>query len=258
MYGHKNYRSSVVTFAWLLSYAFTVLAAGGKLGISQDVTGEGYFHWSSVAVYSEDTAKLFPEDKDIAAVAKAAYNELMVDLNEERDEPLADTQKPYTIAALAVGKEIYFSTTLIGPAFMYTSRIRDTVSDAVAEEVSLALKRCQVESYDGNTGHRTGAACGEPLAAQQWCATNKQIKLSDQNGRVVTWGKYGRDEPDDDVGILDPCEGGTKAWGCAAFLRKINVKGVRDTLGGRDPGDPSTDPTSTRKACFWDSGSSED
>lgn len=89
----------MVTFVLLLSYAFTVLAAGGKLGISQDVTGNGFFHWSSVAVYSEDTAKLFPEDKDIAAVAKAAYKELMVDLNDERDEPLADTHKPYTKAA---------------------------------------------------------------------------------------------------------------------------------------------------------------
>ena len=250
---HNCYRNSVVTTLLLLSYAFTILAAGGTLGISQDVTDEGYFHWSSVAVYDEDTATLFPDDKAIAAVAKAAYNELIDDLNEDRDEPLADIHKPYTIAALAVGKEIYFSTTLLGPAFMYTDKIRNTVSDAVADEVSWALKRCQVESHDGTTGHRTGAACGEPLAAQQWCATNIHINLRDQNGRVITWGKYNRNDPDDEVGIVNPCEGGRNAWGCAAFLQKIAVKGVRDTLEGADPGDPSTKPTSTRKACFWGS-----
>lgn len=248
---HQYHRWSVVTFVLLLSYACTILAAGGILGISQDATGEGYFHWSSVAVYEEDTAKLFPEDKDIAAVAKAAYGELINDLNEERDEPLAPTHKPYTIAALAVGKEIYFSTTLQGPAFMYTDKIRNTVDDHVAEEISFALKRCQSQSYDGVTGHRTGAACGEPLAAQQWCSTNKQLKLSEQNARVVTWGKYNRDAPDDEVGIVDPCEGGIKMWGCAAFLKEVNVEGVRDTLGETDPGDPSINPTSTRKACFW-------
>lgn len=244
----------MVAVVLLLNYAFTILAAGGTLGISQDETGEGYFHWSSVAVYDKDTGELFPDDKSIAAVAKAAYNELIDDLNEDRDEPLADTHKPYTMAALAVGKEIYFSTTLIGPAFMYTDKIRNTVSDAVAEQVSLALKRCQVQSHDGTTGHRTGAACGEPLAAQQWCATNKHLDLTKQNARVITWGKYNRDEPDDQVGIVDPCRGGLNAWGCAAFLEQINVKGVEDTLGGEDPGDPSTNPTSTRKACFWDSG----
>lgn len=248
---HKHYGNVVVNAVLLFSYAVAILAAGGRLGISQDITGEGYFHWSSVAVYDEDTAQLFPDDRALAAVAKAAYQELIDDLNEERDEPLAETHKPYTMAALAVGKEIYFSTTLIGPAFMYTDRIRDTVSEAVAEEVSLALKRCQVESHDGVTGHRTGAACGEPLAAQQWCATNKDINLRDQNARVITWGKYGRNDPEDEVGIVDPCRGGLNAWGCATFIEKVNVRGVRDTLGGEDPGEPNVDPTSTRKACFW-------
>lgn len=251
---HKPYRKLGVVFALLLlNYALTILATGGTLGISQDDTDEGYFHWSSVAVYDDNTATLFPDDKALAAVVKAAYQELLDDLNMDRDEPLADVHKPYTIAALAVGKEIYFSTTLIGPAFMYTDKVRNTVSDAVAKEVSVALKRCQVESHDGATGHRTGAACGEPLAAQQWCATNKHLNLSEQNARVITWGKFNRNEPDDEVGIVDPCQGGLNAWGCAAFLKKINVNGVRDTLDGEDPGVPNVKPTSTRKACFWDS-----
>lgn len=59
----------------------------------------------------------------------------------DRDEPLADVHNPYTIAALAVGKEIYLSTTLIGPAFMYTDKIRNIVSDAVAKEFSVALNK---------------------------------------------------------------------------------------------------------------------
>ena len=250
---HKFYRDSLVTAVLLLSYALAVvLAAGGKLGVSQDETGEGYFHWSSVAVYDDDTGKLFPDDRALAAVAKAAYQELMDDLN-DRDEPLSDLHKPYTIAALAVGKEIYFSTTLKGPAFMYTSKIRNTLSDAVAEEVARALKRCQVESHDGATGHRTGAACAEPLAAQQWCATHKDLSLSEQNGRVITWGKYKRGDPDDQAGVMDPCKGGQNQWGCEHFLREIKVHGVRGTSSTDDPGTPSSDPISTRKACFWDS-----
>lgn len=170
----------------------------------------------------------------------------------DRDEPLADVHNPYTIAALAVGKRIYISTTLIGPAFMCTDKIRNIVSDAVAKEFSVALKRCQNESYDRTTGHRTGAACGEPLAAQQWCATNKHLNLSEQNARVITWGKFNLDAPVDDMGIVDSCRGGFNAWGCAAFLKKINVHGVKDTLK-EDEDVPSVNPTSTRKACFWDS-----
>lgn len=56
----------------LLNYALTILATGGTLGISQDLTGEGYFHWSSDAVHDDDTATLFPDDKALAAVVSGA------------------------------------------------------------------------------------------------------------------------------------------------------------------------------------------
>ncbi len=60
--------------------------------------------------------------------------------------PLADPHKPCTITALAVGKEIYFSTSLRGLRFyVYQKKNRKMASEDVAEEVSLALKRCQVE-----------------------------------------------------------------------------------------------------------------
>lgn len=125
------------------------------------------------------------------------------------------------MSAMAVGNEVYLSTTLKGPAFMYNDTIRNTVDDSVVEEVALALKRCQVESHDGNTGHRTGAACGEPLAAQQWCATNKDVRLKDQKAVVVTWGKWSYDGPDNEVGVVNPCQRRLKEWGCKSFLRRL-------------------------------------
>ena len=203
-------------------FCYTTLVSAGTLGITQDETGEGYFHWSSVAVYEDNTALLF-DDKAFVAVAKAAYEELVVDLNKDRAEPLADEHKPYNIAAMAVGKEIWFSSALKGPAFIYTTRARNTIDDNVAQEVSLTLTRCQVESHDGATGHRTGGACGEVLCAQQYCSTYHDRRLKDQGARVVTWGKYSLDAPDDEVGIVDPCDGGPKEWGCKTWTGKAGT-----------------------------------
>ncbi|KAL8902720.1 MAG: hypothetical protein Q9207_004432 [Kuettlingeria erythrocarpa] len=246
-----TYRIVQILLTFLLCW--TAFAGAGTLGISQDETGAGYFHWSSVAIYDDDTSKLF-DDKGLAAVAKAAYEELVADLDRDRDEPLAPVHKPYNIAAMAAGDEIWFSSTLKGGAFIYTSRARNTIDENVAEEVSLALQRCQIESHS-RAGHRTGAACGEPLCAQQYCSTYKDRRLADQNARMITWGKYSEDAAEDDVGIVDPCDGGPGDWGCKTWLPKINVRGIRDFLNGEDPGKPPKDPSSTRKACFWDPSS---
>ena len=230
---------------------YTVIAAGGILGISQDETGEGYFHWSSVAVYDDDTSRLF-DDRGFVAVAKAGFEEMLADIA-SRAQRLPSRSQPFTISAMAVGNEIWFSSPVKGPAFIYNTRARNTINELVASEVSLALQRCQVESHDGETGHRTGAACGEVLCAQQWCSTYKDRDLATQNARVVSFGKFYQAADDSDVGIVDPCDGGPTEWGCRTWLEKVNVRGIRDFLRGEDPGKPPVNPSSTRKPCFWDS-----
>lgn len=51
------------------------------------------------------------------------------------------------------------------------------------DPVKAALIRCQTRSVNP-TGHRTGASCGEPMAALAFCATNNQRNLD--NAKIVT------------------------------------------------------------------------
>lgn len=63
--------------------------------------------------------------------------------------------------------------------------------------VQNALLRCQAKAVNFGTGHRTGANCGEPMAALAFCATNNQRNLV--SAKILTI--VGKERPK----IVPPC-----------------------------------------------------
>ena len=78
---------------------------------------------------------------------------------------------------------------------------------------------CEVRSLNA-AGHRTGANCGEPMAAMMYVQTNPTATLD--GTKVVTWGKYKEEGKSGWVtGVMDPCGlngdplANADVWGCA-------------------------------------------
>ena len=83
--------------------------------------------------------------------------------------------------------------------------------------VARALKACQVATI-AEAGHRTGANCGEPMAAMAFTRTNKNKTL--KGAKVVTWGSWGKNQ-NKQFGVMNPCQTDSASqpdpWGCAQF-----------------------------------------
>ncbi|KAF2166026.1 hypothetical protein M409DRAFT_23754 [Zasmidium cellare ATCC 36951] len=85
--------------------------------------------------------------------------------------------------------------------------------------VEQALTRCQLRAVNSDTGHRTGASCGEPMAALAFCATNNQRSLD--NAKIVSI--TGKDK----YKIVPPCghpDGHLTydgEWGCHSFIEEL-------------------------------------
>ena len=95
---------------------------------------------------------------------------------------------PGVTTTLVVDNTAYISSTMGGGAYLYLpngntgsdqSRFTDLdPAHPCAGAVQDALTRCQANSVNFS-GHRTGASCGEPMAALAFCATHVQRDLRD-------------------------------------------------------------------------------
>ena len=86
---------------------------------------------------------------------------------------------------------------------------------------------CEVRTANG-AGHRTGANCGEPMAALALVQITPTAELD--GARVVTWGKFKDPTTKKNTeGVMDPCgpksqNGGldwTDTWGCTQLTGKL-------------------------------------
>lgn len=115
--------------------------------------------------------------------------------------------QPATMAAMLVGNDVYFSSSLRGrPFLVFPHGTGDGyVQNGVPGEAELAIFRCQ-QSYSEN-GHVYDMKCAEPLTIYQYLVTNPDASIV---GRAVisTYGVQNMNKPRDDptnLAIIDPC-----------------------------------------------------
>ena len=142
--------------------------------------------------------------------------------------------KSWAMSVIVKGHSVYISSTLAGGAsFLYIPNANTdnknkytpgNINQATdAGVLEWALMQCQVASTSG-AGHRTGANCGEMLAAMALVRTNPTGVLD--NSPVVTWGRYkalsdqGRPTGPWIFGVMDPCRtaqglGKAPEYGCS-------------------------------------------
>jgi hypothetical protein len=160
------------------------------------------------------------------------------------DQGIREQDIPSTMSALAIGSSVYFSSSLRGGPFLLNPATGQA-EEGVAEEVSLAIFRCQQTSQKT---HRFDLSCGEPLAIQQYLVNNKDASVIGK-GKVSTYGVLDKEDRSN-VGILNPCSvDATGKWGCQVFIDKLQVTRVGEQ---RDqPGLPSIEPANELPHCFW-------
>ncbi len=184
-------------------------------------------------------------------------------LEDAKDRGIA--QIPSTMAAFAVGSDVYFSSGLIGASFLINpGQVENFVQEGVAEEVALAIIRCQ-QTYSGD--HHYNMRCAEPLAIQQYLVNNQGTSIIGK-GKISTYGVLNVDNKSL-VGILDPCnvsetrqvprmlrlltqsiQRGLGNWGCEVFLNKLQIPKVGNNKD--QPGPSSVHTTQPPlKHCFW-------
>ncbi len=239
------------SIALLLSVVLHVVWAADppKLGITRDLSADKKkLHlWSSIVTYEKPTAELF-SDAELNGLARQAYREMIADFKNvnlpvpRHEKDRTKEWRPATMAALAVGNKVYFSSSLKGQhAFLYQWKKRGEKSPP---EVVDALNRCQMAlqekapedaTVDGQ--HRVGAACGEVLANHLYYLDPKQPK-DDGNAKVTAWGlaeprnfEYRENHPDGE--FMKPCGGGGKpnsdghiSWGCRQFMKNEGVRPI--------------------------------
>lgn len=99
-------------------------------------------------------------------------------------------KSPGGTTTLVVGDTAYISTSVGGGSYFYVhngntrgSRFTHFHPHHQCGVVTNALKACQEVSFD-KSGHRTGASCGEPMAALAFCLTGSRD--SRQDAKIVT------------------------------------------------------------------------
>jgi hypothetical protein len=212
---------------------------------STDDTAKRYFHWSAAHSFTQDEATIHDA---LPSLARQAYEEMIADAQKQGIKP---GRVPAAMAALAVGSDVYFSSSLRGGMFLLSPGTPDTpngVKPEVAEELAAAIVRCQY-TYTGE--HNFGTNCAEPLAIHQWLVNNQQITVTGQ-GKISTYGRLAG--KGGQMGIRDPCVigDGDGKWGCHIFLDKLQIGRVGKE--GDFPDLPSIEPAQALPHCLWSNG----
>lgn len=155
--------------------------ATGRLGIARDGRAQlnHYAVWSSKATYKSDTKQF--NDIQLYSLAKEAYEEMEKQWVDNVDE----FSRPAMMAALAVGKDIFFSSSIKGSgdskdkngkhvslSFIYEyNELKQDGRDGRSHLVNQRLKACQLAlaKQDPSTSktHNSHASCAEILAVHK-------------------------------------------------------------------------------------------
>lgn len=241
MVGPVPFKGMHLVCVILLASSFLSILASASLGIKQDQTAKNkrLYVWSSVATFDKDNTEIF-NTAEFYGIAKQAYEEMASDWSVQNTP---ERQQPNVMAALGIGNEIYFSSSVKGGSFVYDDNSRDLA-------VAIALRNCQIGLQDFSPDitisekHRTKASCAEVLAVHQYYQDPQHPPLGPS--RMVAFGKQGNQltamKPCGGINVNDP---DYTTWGCKQFMEHELI----EIFGKIDPVaiDPPVTPISTRQ-----------
>ena len=231
MFQRSNKFGVFLLFLWIPN-VFAIF-----LDIRRD--GSNFFHYSAkVTIFdhtqnsldSTDTNQI--SDDQMRGLVKQAYTEMQ---NIFTAQNVDDKERPGAMISLAVGQEIYFSSSI--------KKIGGFIDAFPDNPVARALTRCVINDGHGTCTnprgdgcqHRTGASCGEPLAVYTYYQDHYPIATLPTAVRVIAWNQGNRPQ----AGVAAPCGQGDngevgKPWGCKRFLEDQKVTNV---IGDGNVGD---------------------
>ncbi|KAF6833211.1 hypothetical protein CPLU01_05730 [Colletotrichum plurivorum] len=200
--------------------------------------------FSSHLVFNQPTDRAHISDEQLTSIAIDAFKE-MEQLWTPEGYDIGKEGRPSVMTALAYGNEIILSSSQKGRvSFSYGDPQWQNPSGAVGEgrpranRVLNYLDLCEQMFLDRTIDidrtevrHRTGAKCGEELAAHAYYRIHQDndADLSNEHGRVTTVQRDLQSDQNLNKGIhaIDPCNTtpgeGKVEWGCAQFAREMNL-----------------------------------
>lgn len=250
--------SSVVT----ASPAATPLAAAAPpplgVGWNPSARNNQWNVFTGLATYANDAPDF--DDPTLVGLARQAYNEMIGSADWQGMD-----RKPAAMAALKVGKEVFFASSVRGhneASFAYdwlTPQDSDTDANQLSssdpaptsiigntgisqselaaaidarQEIEIQLEACRMQQMQTRQGqivkgrHKFNANCGEVMALHQYYIAHPFDPINVRSAVVATWGTNKGIQ-----GLKDACGGPKKIplnWGCWRLMTHVNVRVIRE------------------------------
>ncbi|KAK2047141.1 hypothetical protein LZ31DRAFT_539977 [Colletotrichum somersetense] len=223
-----SWRATFVNLFVLLTLVLN--AAAQALGVVLDKAtfeDSNLVCYSSKLTFEQDTSSLFT-DEQLFGLAKTAYEDMTAQFP---DDGIDVYHQPIMMAALAIGKNVYLSSSLRGGPFLYNH-----VDAHLKPKVLLALERCQTALQQETTGvpvdiqHRNRASCAEIFAVHQYYVdpdVSEEARRHHPPGRVAVWGRHKRGfitAPQAACGGGETMRDGSLTWGCKHFMKSEGIR----------------------------------
>lgn len=228
----------------LLSCSFSRVSAiaAGQLEIkmNEGLGKNNQWAFTSIAQF-RDNIRTTWTDAQLVGLAAQAFEDATTAFDDLKSS-VKGRKRPQAMAALAINTTVFFSSSVQGGSFLYNPNIDaqnrqnyipgNLKTQTNCQLVQEALMACQARSTNAS-GHRTGASCGEPMAAVMFCKDDPQF-ADLRNARIVTWG-FSRNPMtgEQTTGVMVPCkqEAGldyTDQWGCSQFMSQLGLVVIND------------------------------
>ncbi|KAE8423635.1 hypothetical protein BDV36DRAFT_290308 [Aspergillus pseudocaelatus] len=170
------------------------------------------------------------ENEQLVQLAKNAYDAMQSEAKKDNIKP---ELQPQVMVALAVHKEVFLSSSAMGPPLLYDrtekSGGKGQIQKGPPKELISIFNLCS-QNLLGGAEHRYEASCGDINVFLAYYERNKKdVRNMEENGRLVVWG-VGANEvgQNDKAHIMESCyDQKDLKFGCGSalegFYEKIHV-----------------------------------
>ena len=220
--------SQLVFTLLLLSHYILNAFATYPLGIQKDATqGLGNTAiYSSVVVYADDVDTTTFTDPELYGLAQGAYAEMQ---NLFVVNKVGGRKRPFTMAAMAIGNLVYFSSSHKSTNYVENLPANDVMSLALQKcQSGLALTAAQAGAAAPQTTHRSHASCGEVgcLLYHNRDTAPMIAGFNPNNKKIVAYGGNIQMLCCGDPALPTASTDDPTSWGCYEFM---NSEGVTRT-----------------------------
>ncbi|KAJ5185872.1 hypothetical protein N7491_006258 [Penicillium cf. griseofulvum] len=205
-----------------LSVLFLLALLGSTLAVpSLGITKDASVGDSNVVFNSKCTFLTPPTDAQFLKMIQSAYNEMSI------STAVSKKKKPAAMIGLAIGNEVYFSSSAKGQRqIIYESASYSggdgTFNPQIIErfqEVTNTLNACATQE---SRQHKNQASCGEIMSTLLWMADHPNEIPRDNNPKVAAYNSKG---------YLPPCSASGEddvSWGCAKWTPVMGLNVVQN------------------------------